>query len=156
MSIVESRKKYKKQCPVCFSVFYSYHSAVYCSTKCRVKANSENNRPVSKSIGKEAANRVLGKDDGKCHWCGCEGKKLSIDHVIPISKGGSNDESNLVPCCASCNSAKAARSVKHLHKFRSIRNIGAPLFVTVRVMDWLIEKNLTTYRYPPNPWDEKN
>lgn len=47
---------------------------------------------------------------GKCYYCGeFTGKKYSVDHVIPLSRGGSNDPSNLVIACPSCNSAKKDR-----------------------------------------------
>lgn len=45
---------------------------------------------------------------GKCWMCGADAD--SIDHVIPLARGGTNWPSNLRPACRSCNSAKGARS----------------------------------------------
>jgi 5-methylcytosine-specific restriction endonuclease McrA len=44
---------------------------------------------------------------GKCHWCmkPIEGS-VHRDHVIPLSRGGSNDISNIVPSCSKCNLSK--------------------------------------------------
>lgn len=43
-----------------------------------------------------------------CYWCGCKlkGKKVHIDHYIPISKGGKHIISNLVIACSGCNQSK--------------------------------------------------
>lgn len=38
-------------------------------------------------------------------------RTIKIDHVVPLSRGGSNALDNLVPCCTSCNSSKGARLV---------------------------------------------
>jgi 5-methylcytosine-specific restriction endonuclease McrA len=47
---------------------------------------------------------------GRCHWCR---KKiqgpLQIDHVLPLSKGGTNRLENVVPCCARCNLSKGSK-----------------------------------------------
>lgn len=40
-----------------------------------------------------------------CAYCG-ELKPLTIDHVIPLSKGGNHTASNIVPACRSCNGRK--------------------------------------------------
>lgn len=40
-----------------------------------------------------------------CHYCGST-NYLTTDHLHPISKGGSNDYSNLVRACNSCNNRK--------------------------------------------------
>lgn len=43
--------------------------------------------------------------DWRCAYCG-KRKKLTIDHVQPFSRGGSNDLLNLVPACKFCNCSK--------------------------------------------------
>lgn len=45
---------------------------------------------------------------GICHYCRDRFpvKELTMDHVIPLSRGGESRKSNLVPCCKSCNNQK--------------------------------------------------
>lgn len=48
--------------------------------------------------------------DGRtCAYCGKAAD--TIDHIIPRSKNGSDDESNIVPCCKSCNSSKKGKDL---------------------------------------------
>lgn len=44
-----------------------------------------------------------------CFYCGCRLtiELMTIDHLVPKSKGGSSELNNLVPSCAPCNTAKA-------------------------------------------------
>lgn len=42
----------------------------------------------------------------KCVYCGRGDLKLTRDHIVPLSRGGTNDISNIVPACRSCNSRK--------------------------------------------------
>ena len=42
----------------------------------------------------------------RCHYCGSKARPLAMDHVIPLSKGGMHEPSNIVPACKSCNSRK--------------------------------------------------
>lgn len=60
-----------------------------------------------KKIGVQKRLRVHRRDGYRCVECGTE-EPLTIDHKIPISKGGSDDESNLQTLCGSCNSRKGA------------------------------------------------
>jgi 5-methylcytosine-specific restriction endonuclease McrA len=45
----------------------------------------------------------------RCAYCGRSDRALVKEHVIPLSAGGSNDISNLVPACQSCNARKLDR-----------------------------------------------
>lgn len=51
--------------------------------------------------------RVLARDNHTCGYCGQEAS--TVDHVIAKANGGTDDESNLISCCATCNSSKGAR-----------------------------------------------
>lgn len=48
---------------------------------------------------------LVERDGEDCAMCGST-ENLSIDHDVPVSKGGSNELSNLVILCKSCNSRK--------------------------------------------------
>jgi 5-methylcytosine-specific restriction endonuclease McrA len=54
---------------------------------------------------------VFQRDGYHCAWCDVEldNENWSIDHIIPISKGGTNELFNLQPMCRSCNSMKGDR-----------------------------------------------
>ena len=50
-------------------------------------------------------------------YCGCSDKRtLTLDHVIPQSKGGPNTWANLVTACKSCNGEKADLSLQEYGK----------------------------------------
>ena len=52
---------------------------------------------------------VLQRDRRECRYCGSP-ERLTIDHVVPRSFGGSNEPANLVAACVQCNSRKNART----------------------------------------------
>lgn len=45
---------------------------------------------------------------GVCHWCGrpTPAAELTMDHVVPIARGGRSTRGNVVPCCKPCNNRK--------------------------------------------------
>lgn len=56
---------------------------------------------------------VFRRDGYTCQYCGKSATEaeLEIDHVIPVSKGGKNEISNLKTACKSCNAGKKAGNV---------------------------------------------
>lgn len=45
---------------------------------------------------------------GVCHYCGKKvgAENLTLDHVIPVARGGRSTRGNCVPCCKDCNNRK--------------------------------------------------
>ena len=54
-------------------------------------------------------NRIYKRDGYQCVYCGSH-KNLTLDHVIPKSRGGSNTWTNLVTSCQKCNLKKADKT----------------------------------------------
>jgi 5-methylcytosine-specific restriction endonuclease McrA len=52
---------------------------------------------------------VFARDRWTCQYCGSERGHLTVDHVIPRSKGGTSGWDNIVTCCAPCNRRKGDR-----------------------------------------------
>jgi 5-methylcytosine-specific restriction endonuclease McrA len=52
---------------------------------------------------------VFARDRWTCQYCGHQRGNLTVDHVIPRSKGGSSGWDNIVACCAPCNRRKGDR-----------------------------------------------
>jgi 5-methylcytosine-specific restriction endonuclease McrA len=49
------------------------------------------------------------KYENRCALCGSE-EKLTIDHIVPLAKGGSNYISNIQPLCGRCNRTKGTKT----------------------------------------------
>lgn len=78
----------------------------YAFKQCLTTSTNRRNR-VSLKRNKKLFQSLLYKYKFKCVHCGeKEPSKLTIDHIKPVSKGGSDEFSNLQILCKSCNSRK--------------------------------------------------
>lgn len=84
------------------------------------------NRPVP--FKRETANwgatrtRILKRDGWRCHYCASalsnhrghpyDRTKAGVDHKIPLSRGGSYGDENLVACCWTCNMRKGKKDAE--------------------------------------------
>ena len=50
--------------------------------------------------------------DGVCHYCSetFEKRLLTMDHIVPVGRGGKSVKGNVVVCCKACNTEKAAKT----------------------------------------------
>ena len=58
---------------------------------------------------------ILKRDGHKCVYCGRADLPLTLDHVIPRSKGGDDSWENLVAACLPCNNRKGDRTPEESH-----------------------------------------
>jgi len=66
---------------------------------------------IRKPIKPSIRFKILQRDGFSCRYCGRNGERdsviLHIDHLFPVSQGGSNDINNLVTSCRDCNLGKS-------------------------------------------------
>jgi hypothetical protein len=62
------------------------------------------------AISKRLRFEILRRDNHACRYCGRASPevKLTIDHVVPTTLGGTDDPSNLCAACADCNAGKSS------------------------------------------------
>lgn len=93
--------------------FFKYYNAgVIRYMKIVMKRTKPNRKSVRRPLSGKTRINVLERDDYTCQMCGAtveDGVKLHIDHIIPVSKGGTNDVDNLQVLCHKCNLAKHNR-----------------------------------------------
>jgi 5-methylcytosine-specific restriction endonuclease McrA len=106
--------------------------------------------------------------NGRCWYCGIalepvtdyDGQRICenwfvLDHVIPLSNGGTNAQSNLVASCWKCNNSKNNKSVEQ-YRFHLLRlSIGMPRF-NQEQLDWLAANGFVMPHHEPIVfWAEK-
>src|SRR6058998_3511161 len=75
---------------------------------------------------------VFARDSWTCQYCGAR-TNLTVDHVIPRSKGGGSTWENIVASCAPCNRRKGDRLPRQagMHPRRAPRTPRAEIFIAV-------------------------
>lgn len=63
---------------------------------------------------------VLTRDGASCRYCRDSGVRLTIDHLTPISRGGTNDPANLGVACGPCNSRKGTKTEAEYHAWLAV------------------------------------
>jgi hypothetical protein len=71
---------------------------------------------VDSPVTVEEGRKILERDDYVCRYCGLDGRAsfenalvMRVDFVVPRARKGKKDPSNLVACCAPCNTIKGTR-----------------------------------------------
>ena len=81
-----------------------------------------------RSISKETKVRIFARDNYCCKYCGRsrdDGVKLTVDHILPISKGGTDDLDNLWSLCQECNEGKGDLLLRK--PIQKIPSVGIPV-----------------------------
>ena len=112
------------------------------------------NNGIRKKFTKQKRMEVYKKYNKKCSYCGadllfnCETglllkkKNMTIDHIIPLKKGGSNGFNNIRLSCSSCNQWKSGNTTEHFRK-----KIAGTLDILVRYKN-IRHQNTATQKIP--------
>ena len=76
---------------------------------------------------------VLARDSWTCQYCGASKPGLTVDHVIPRSRGGQSIWENIVASCAPCNRRKGDRLPREIqmHPSRAPKAPGPLVFIRI-------------------------
>jgi 5-methylcytosine-specific restriction endonuclease McrA len=76
---------------------------------------------------------VLARDSWTCQYCGSQRPGLTVDHVIPRSRGGESVWENIVAACTTCNRKKGNRLPREvrMHPRHSPRPPGPHVFIRI-------------------------
>jgi len=71
--------------------------------------DDEIKKPKRKPLSKKVRFEVFKRDSFSCQYCGASAPDvlLHVDHIKPVSKGGTNRITNLITSCQACNSGKS-------------------------------------------------
>lgn len=72
-------------------------------------------------IPPEVRKYVFQRNQYQCQSCGqtYPEKLLTVDHIIPLARGGTNDISNLQTLCYTCNQRKSAKLDQRFRRYYS-------------------------------------
>lgn len=129
-TVREKEQRHWKNCAECGKTFFDeskHNQKRYCSSACYNRAY--NRRKDAKCRGYKAKGtltKLYGRDSGRCYICGCScdfedyqiiegafvvGKTYpTVEHVIPICRGGDDSWENVRLACHRCNTAKSINS----------------------------------------------
>jgi len=109
-------------CRLCKKPFLSSYGGKYCSFECRNISWKQMHatglkkwkaKHPEKHMGQSSYLRlrfgILSRDNFTCQYCGRKAPDviLHIDHIRPLSKGGSSNKDNLITACQECNYGKS-------------------------------------------------
>lgn len=97
--------------------FREYNARNADSVRARKAAQQRKRRAVQRSvqrfkITKRDLKRALIRANGQCSYCSAtfgDANKVTWDHVVPITRGGSDSIGNLLPACERCNQSKNSK-----------------------------------------------
>jgi 5-methylcytosine-specific restriction endonuclease McrA len=103
-------------------------------------------RPYLSLTVRLSRQNIFLRDEHTCQYClqKFSEKRLTIDHVMPLSKGGRHDWSNVVTACSTCNNRKGDKTLERAG-LRLLRRPEKPRFLPNRDLE--LEGNRL-----PNAW----
>ena len=106
-------------------------------------------RPPHQKVAFNRKN-VFRRDENTCQYCDARGNDLTLDHVMPRSRGGGTSWKNVVACCRRCNAKKRDRTPEEANMLLK-RKPYAPRFVFSSAFGILPSIDPVWEKYLPQP-----
>jgi len=151
-------------CPWCWQVFMARPKQRFCSHLCgmradgerrRVRAPNDNHQQRCDREKNAPGLRYKARHDLLARWrrqgktcMYCDALATTIDHVVPLVRGGTNYEGNLVPCCKRCNSSKTYFTVIEWRTGKRLPRMGRALAWQNRVRPAKVKQPKATHPCP--------
>ena len=120
-----------RECPGCACWFTPLWTptTITCSKRCSKKMSRQRRRAreadAPGTYTWSEFMRIARKFNYTCAYCGERPDRLDPDHVVPLSRGGSNSPSNILPCCLMCNASKNAMTLHEWERWLADRAMPA-------------------------------
>ena len=95
---------------------------IHCPSVIRLSHLIRRPQPRARLSRKE----VFIRDNYTCQYCGTKTRDLTLDHVIPRSKGGPHTWDNLVSACKGCNHRKGGKMLNEVRNMKLARQPREP------------------------------
>lgn len=122
---VSKKQTNSKLCARCTKPLISKKiNAIYCSRTCKSMEHTFKNRPKTRPVTMARRAEIFIRDEGNCYMCESkvDSGKFELDHLIPVSRGGSSDVWNLAVSCPPCNRSRGNRiEIRQLVKLSELR-----------------------------------
>ncbi|MFG3200349.1 HNH endonuclease [Streptomyces sp. NPDC048208] len=107
-------KRPSSACAACRKTRAAQHRRKYYAGLSTDKRNTLTHKRRAESYGvaheEYSRTAILARWLWKCAYCGNRAEHL--DHIVPLSRGGTDTESNILPACAPCNLSKGAKTLE--------------------------------------------
>lgn len=91
--------------------WYGLHPEQYVVHSSKRRTAKYANTPIGEMLMSTEWLAILAEAAGHCHYCDKEAK-LTLDHVIPLSRGGKHSKDNVVAACVHCNCSKGKQTLE--------------------------------------------
>lgn len=92
--------------------YYKNHKELHSQRSSNWKRIHRNDRDRAGTFTTQEWVELCNKYNNRCIACGKQGK-LEVDHIVPLSCGGTNTIDNIQPLCRRCNASKSARIIDY-------------------------------------------
>lgn len=99
-----------RPCPKCGRLYRDGLCPAHIRSSAAYRPNRTRAGGVPEHVWRRIAIPILVRDEHRCQYC--LGVGGTVDHILPRSRGGSNNDENLCACCNKCNESKGPRTVR--------------------------------------------